>query len=86
MKPATIIEDFQGCESKIVVAILGVIQAVGPQDLAENRLLAAMLSRSTCGLFIVGDINTLGVKNLSDDFSGYKAKRRKKHTGRVIRV
>ncbi|WAO86601.1 Hypothetical protein NCS54_00388100 [Fusarium falciforme] len=78
MKPVTIIEDFQGCEGKIVVAILGVIQAVGPQDLAENRLLAAMLSRSTCGLFIVGDINTLGVKNLSDDFSGYKAKRRKK--------
>ncbi|KAJ4234330.1 hypothetical protein NW759_001320 [Fusarium solani] len=78
MKPATTIEDFQGCESKIVVAILGVTQAVGPQTLADNRLLAVMLSRSKCGLVIVGDINTLGVKNLSDDFSGYRSKRRKK--------
>lgn len=78
MKPATNIEDFQGCESKIVVAILGVTQEVGPQTLADNRLLSVMLSRSTCGLVIVGDVNTLGVKKLSGDLSGYKPKRRKK--------
>ncbi|KAI8721895.1 AAA-12 domain-containing protein [Fusarium sp. LHS14.1] len=78
MKPAATVEDFQGCESKIVVAILGVTKEVGPQTLADNRLLSVMLSRSTCGLVIVGDINTLSVKNLSVDFFGCQAKRRKK--------
>lgn len=78
MKPATTIEDFQGCESKIVVAILGVTQAVGPKALSENRLLTVMLSRSTCGLVIVGDINTLGVESLRNDFSRYNSKHRKR--------
>lgn len=77
MKPATTIEGFQGCESKIVVAILGVTQKVGPKPIDDNQRLAAMLSRATCGLVIVGDINTLGkleapTRSSGRRFKGYK--------------
>ncbi|KAJ4327039.1 hypothetical protein N0V84_002538 [Fusarium piperis] len=85
MKLATTIEGFQGCESKIVVAILGVTQKVGPKPLDDNRRLAAMLSRATCGLVIVGDINTLGKKQATAGSSGHKSKGRKRSVAIKLR-
>lgn len=61
MKPPATIDSFQGQENDIIIVVMGT-RAVqpGPGFTVDPQRLNVMLTRSRCGMVIIGDVNVAG--------------------------
>ena len=59
MPPDCTVRSYQGCESDIVVLIMGTSRDLGPGFTRDAKRLNVMLTRHRCGLLVVGDISVV---------------------------